>query len=50
MFPNHPNLLPAYFDDDEAAAKLGTSYVRKPLYFAEGSQCRACGRRPVDSF
>ncbi|MBR1222465.1 glutathionylspermidine synthase family protein [Bradyrhizobium sp. U87765 SZCCT0131] len=37
MFPNHPNLLPAYFDDDPAAATLGTSYVRKPLYSREGA-------------
>jgi glutathionylspermidine synthase len=37
MFPRHPNLLPAYFDDDEGAAKLGTSYVRKPLYSREGA-------------
>jgi glutathionylspermidine synthase len=27
MFPRHPNLLPAYFDDDPAAAELGTTYV-----------------------
>jgi glutathionylspermidine synthase len=37
MFPNHPNLLPAYFEDDPDAAKLGTSFVRKPLYSREGS-------------
>ena len=37
MFPHHPNLLPAYFDDDPAAAALGTSYVRKPLYSREGA-------------
>jgi len=37
MFPNHPNLLPAYFEDDSAAAELGTSYVRKPLYSREGA-------------
>lgn len=37
MFPRHPNLLPAYFDDDSAAAALGTSYVRKPLYSREGA-------------
>ncbi|MDB5503812.1 MAG: Glutathionylspermidine synthase [Tardiphaga sp.] len=37
MFPNHPNLLPAYFDDDPAAAGLGTSYVRKPIYSREGA-------------
>jgi glutathionylspermidine synthase len=37
MFPNHPNLLPAYFEDDPNAAKLGTSFVRKPLYSREGA-------------
>ena len=36
MFPNHPNLLPAYFEDD-AAEKLGASFVRKPLYSREGA-------------
>jgi glutathionylspermidine synthase len=37
MFPGHPNLLPAYFEDDEMAASLGTSFVRKPLYSREGA-------------
>ena len=37
MFPGHPNLLPAYFDDDPNAAGLGTSFVRKPLYSREGA-------------
>jgi glutathionylspermidine synthase len=37
MFPNHPNLLPAYFEDDPKAEKLGTSFVRKPLYSREGA-------------
>ena len=37
MFPNHPNLLPAYFEDDPNAAKLGDSFVRKPLYSREGA-------------
>src|SRR5256885_12574493 len=37
MFPNHPNLLPAYFEDDPNAARLGTSFVRKPLYSREGA-------------
>jgi glutathionylspermidine synthase len=37
MFPNHPNLLPAYFEDDPNAEKLGTSFVRKPLYSREGA-------------
>jgi glutathionylspermidine synthase len=37
MFPNHPNLLPAFFEDDPDAARLGTSFVRKPLYSREGA-------------
>ena len=37
MFPRHPNLLPAYFEDDAKAAELGNSYVRKPLYSREGA-------------
>jgi glutathionylspermidine synthase len=37
MFPNHPNLLPAYFEADEKAAELGASYARKPLYSREGA-------------
>ena len=37
MFPNHPNLLPAYFEDGPNADKLGTSFVRKPLYSREGA-------------
>jgi glutathionylspermidine synthase len=37
MFPRHPNLLPAFFDDDPKAAELGNSFVRKPLYSREGA-------------
>jgi glutathionylspermidine synthase len=37
MFPNHPNLLPAFFEDDPRAAALGSSYVRKPLLSREGA-------------
>jgi glutathionylspermidine synthase len=38
MFPRHPNLLPAAFEDDEEGTKaLGNSYVRKPLYSREGA-------------
>jgi glutathionylspermidine synthase len=37
MFPGHPNLLAAYFDDDPDAARLGASFVRKPLYSREGA-------------
>ena len=37
LFPGHPNLLPAYFEDDPRACELGASYVRKPLYSREGA-------------
>jgi glutathionylspermidine synthase len=37
MYPDHPNLLPAYFEDDPNAACLGASFVRKPLYSREGA-------------
>ena len=37
MFPNHPNLLPAFFEDDPNASSLGASFVRKPLYSREGA-------------
>jgi len=37
MFEGHPNLLPAFFDDDPKAAALGASYVRKPLLSREGA-------------
>lgn len=37
MFPGHPNLLPAFFEDDPKAACLGNSFVRKPLLSREGA-------------
>ena len=37
MFPHHPNLLAAYFEDDKRAGELGASFVRKPLYSREGA-------------
>ena len=37
MFPGHPNLLPAYFEDDPRAAELGAFFVRKPIYSREGA-------------
>ena len=43
MFPGHPNLLPAYFEDDPNAARLGTSFVRKPLYSREGANITLVG-------
>ena len=36
MFPGHPNLLPAYFENDPAADNLGRDYIRKPLLSREG--------------
>src|SRR5205085_11334072 len=38
LFPNHPNLLPAYFSEDELRQKtLAGKYVRKPLLSREGA-------------
>ncbi|MGA7809378.1 glutathionylspermidine synthase family protein [Bradyrhizobium sp.] len=37
MFPGHPNLLAAFFEDDPRASELGASFVRKPLYSREGA-------------
>lgn len=49
MFPGHPNLLPAYFEGDEKAAELGTSYARKPLYSREGANVDlVADGKPVD--
>jgi glutathionylspermidine synthase len=39
----HPNLLPAYFDDDPATAKLGIQFVRKPLFSREGANVEIHG-------
>lgn len=35
-FPNHPNLLPAWFDDELASATT-TKLVRKPIFSREGA-------------
>ena len=35
-FPNHPNLLPAYFEQDIHLAEQG-KWVKKPLYSREGA-------------
>lgn len=39
MFEGHPNLLPAFFEDDPAAATLTDtgSYVRKPMLSRQGA-------------
>lgn len=36
MFPNHPNLLEAYFSDDKHHPHM-SRYVRKPLFSREGA-------------
>ena len=43
----HPNLLPAFFEDDARISELGKSYVRKPLFSREGANVElvAAGRR-----
>ncbi|RVU18189.1 glutathionylspermidine synthase family protein [Methylobacterium oryzihabitans] len=37
MEPGHPNLLPAFFEDDPRKAVLGSSFVRKPILAREGA-------------
>ncbi len=37
MAPGHPNLLPAFFEEDPRKAVLGASFVKKPLYAREGA-------------
>ncbi len=36
LFPGHPNLLPAYFEDDPRAGEL-RHFVCKPIYSREGA-------------
>ena len=36
IFPNHPNLLPAWFDGETPQIAAGESYVRKPIFSREG--------------
>ena len=37
MFPNHPNLLPAFFEDELHLAKDLKQLVRKPIFSREGA-------------
>jgi len=37
LYEGHPNLLMAYFDDDEGKRHLGNNYVEKPLFSREGA-------------
>jgi glutathionylspermidine synthase len=43
MFPEHPLLLPAYFENDPKAASIGERYVRKPLLGREGANIEIVG-------
>jgi glutathionylspermidine synthase len=43
LYPNHENLLPAYFDGD----RLGERFVRKPIYSREGANVEVHGPRGV---
>jgi len=36
VYPNHPNLLPAYFEG-ESEGKLGKRFIKKPFYSREGA-------------
>ena len=36
MAPGHPNLLPAYFEDEPKCTEIGGSYARKPIHSREG--------------
>jgi len=35
--PGHPNLLPAFFEDDQQKWQLGESFAKKPLFSREGA-------------
>jgi glutathionylspermidine synthase len=37
LAPGHPNLLPAFFEDDARKAELGAHFVKKPIYSREGA-------------
>ena len=37
MAPGHPNLLPAFFEDDPRRGEIGNEYVIKPIYSREGA-------------
>jgi len=43
LYPNHPNLLPAYFEE----GNLGERFVRKPFYSREGANIEIHGPRGV---
>jgi glutathionylspermidine synthase len=49
MAPGHPNLLPAFFEDDPDHVRTGPRFAKKPLYSREGSNILlADGDRVLD--
>ncbi|NVK72178.1 MAG: glutathionylspermidine synthase family protein [Oceanospirillaceae bacterium] len=44
MFPNHPNLLPAFFEDELHLAKDIESLVEKPIFSREGANISFIGK------
>jgi glutathionylspermidine synthase len=49
MYPGHPNLLPACFEDEPEAVELGSSFVRKPLYSREGANVTLISASAVEA-
>lgn len=43
MFPNHPNLLPSFFEDELHLATGLESFVKKPIFSREGSNISFIG-------
>ena len=37
LFPEHPNLLPAFFEDEIALMDTNKTWVKKPIYSREGA-------------
>lgn len=37
LFPNHPNLLPAYFEEDLPQTSTSESWIKKPVFSREGA-------------
>jgi glutathionylspermidine synthase len=49
LAPGHPNLLPAYFEDDPRKSEIGTAFARKPLFSREGANVLLVdGTRVID--
>lgn len=45
MFPNHPNLLPSFFEDELHLAAGIDSLVKKPIFSREGSNISFIGKK-----